>query len=106
MNGDYATQGEGYGDRFFAEINTRIRDIEEKQRLLKDRMILVTESFVKEREKNFIEVEEMKKTLEKLKSDNDMIKSLLRGMGERINSSARKEDIMIMQRQLELLRDN
>ena len=49
------------GQDFFADINTRIRDLEEKQRILKDRMVLVGEGLINEREKSFNEIQEMKK---------------------------------------------
>ncbi|MFH1425139.1 MAG: hypothetical protein ABIG28_00200 [archaeon] len=95
----------GYGERFFSDINTRIRDIEEKQSLLKDRMRLISESFVKERDKNFDEMQDMKKTVEKLKMDNDRMKEILTRIGELVNGTARKEELMILQRQFDLFRD-
>ena len=97
---------ENYGDRFFVEINTRIRDLEEKQRLLKDKMLLVSESFVKERDKNFNEIQEMKKTIVQLKEDNQRLKDLVLRMSELVDKSARKEELMILQRQFNLFRQN
>jgi len=98
------TQG-GYNERFFGDINTRIRDLEEKNSLLKDRMRLISESFVKERDKNFEEITEMKKTVEKLDGENKRMKEILLRVGELVNKSARKEDLMILQRQFDLFRD-
>ncbi|MFH1425804.1 MAG: hypothetical protein ABIG28_03715 [archaeon] len=98
--------GQGnYGDRFFSDVNTRIRDLEEKQRLLKDRMSLIGESFVKERDKNFDDVQDMRKTVEELKAENQRLKELLLRIAERANAAARKEDVMILQRQFDLFRD-
>ena len=97
---------EGYGDRFFADINTRIRGIEEKQSLLKDRMRLISESFIKERDKNFDELQKMKKIVEKLSMDNQRMKEILLRIGESVNSSARKEELVILQRQFDLFRDS
>ncbi|MFH1290202.1 MAG: hypothetical protein ABIH92_02220, partial [Nanoarchaeota archaeon] len=74
--------GQDYGDRFFVDINTRIRDLEEKQRLLKDRMLLISESFVKERDKNFSEIQEMKKVVETLGVENKRLKEILLRIGE------------------------
>lgn len=94
----------GYGDRFFMEINTRIRDIEEKQRLLRDRMLLISDGFVKEREKAFSEMQDMKKAVIMLTEDTKRIKALLQRIGERVDEFARKEDVMILQRQFDLFR--
>lgn len=96
---------QSYGDRFFIDINTRIRDLEEKQRLFRDRILLISESFVKERDKNFEEIQEMKKVVMKLKSDNIRIKGILMSVTEMVNKSARKEDLAILQRQFDLFRN-
>ena len=99
-------QGQGYGgEQFFTDFNTRLRDLEEKQRLLRDRMLLISESFVKGREKNFGEVQEMKKELEMLKEENKRMKSILLRISEGIDNFARKEELMILQRQFELFRE-
>ena len=97
--------GQDYGGRFFSDINTRIRDLEEKQRILKDRMLLTSESFVKEREKNFDEIQEMKKVVERLKGENERLKEILLRISEGVDKSARKEELMILQRQFNLFRD-
>lgn len=96
--------GQDAGDRFFTDLNTRIRDMEEKQRLSKDRMVLISESFVKERDKNFSEIQELKKNVEKLREDNKRLKELLLRISEVIDTSARKEELMILQRQFDMFR--
>lgn len=96
--------GDAYGDRFFSEINTRIRDLEEKQRIQRDKMLLISESFVKERDKNFEEIQEMKKVVTRLNEENKRIKEVLFKIGESIDKSARREELMILQRQFDLFR--
>ncbi|MBU0907445.1 MAG: hypothetical protein KKD18_00080 [Nanoarchaeota archaeon] len=93
-----------YGDRFFLDLNTRIRDLEEKQRLLRDRMLLISESFVKERDKNFEEIQAMKQTVEKITLENARLKELLLRISEVIDKSARREELMILQRQFDMFR--
>ncbi len=96
---------EAYSEQnFYTDISTRIRDIEEKQRLLKDRVLLVGKSFIEEREKNFSEIQEMKKTMMKIKEDNERIKEFLQRITEQMDSSARKEELMMLQRQFDLFR--
>ena len=97
--------GQGYEDRYFTDINTRIRDLEEKQRLLKDRMLLISESFVKERDKNFEEIQDMKKIVETLKHDNERLKEILMRISEGVDKAARKEELMILQRQFDMFRN-
>jgi len=89
---------------FSADPNSRIRDVEEKQRLLKDRLLLVGQTLVEEREKTFKEMQEMKKTIIKITEENNRIKELLERVTEQMNGIARKEELMILQRQLDLIR--
>ena len=96
-------QGDYYG-QVFGDLNARIRDLEEKQRLLKDRMVLISDSFVKERNKNFDELEEMKKTVERINDENQRLKVILFRIGGMLDKSARKEELMIIQRQFDLMR--
>ncbi len=92
-------------DRFFSDTNTRIKDLEEKNRLLRDKMLLISDSFVKEREKNFKEIQELKRTVEILRMDNSRMKEMLSRVGEIVDKSARKEDLAILQRQFDLFRE-
>lgn len=92
------------GQDFFADINTRIRDLEEKQRILKDRMVLIGEGLINERDKSFSEIQEMKKIVVKLKEENIRIKELLERIMEKVNKTAGAEELMILQRQLDILR--
>lgn len=101
-----AEEGVGYGDRFFSDLNTRIRDIEEKQQLLRDRMLLISDSFIKERDKNFSEVQEMKKIVETLRMENERMKELVLRIGQNVDKTARKEELMILQRQFDLFRSD
>lgn len=84
----------------------RLRDMEERQRLLKDRIVLIGQSVVSEREKNTREILEMKKTVIQLKEEHKRMKELLERITEQLGSVARKEELNIMQKQLDLLREN
>ncbi|MDO8460698.1 MAG: hypothetical protein Q7S74_06315 [Nanoarchaeota archaeon] len=102
MGDEYA--GQQY-QQFFSDINTRIRDLEDRQRLLKDRMLLVGQTFVKERESSFGDLQEMKTILIQLQEDQKRIKDMLKRFGEQLDKSARKEELMILQRQFDLFRE-
>lgn len=97
---------EGYSpDQLFSDVNTRIRDLEEKQRLIHERVILTGKTLVEERDKNFNEIQAMKKSLFQLKEDMSKAKELLQRLTEQFSSLARKEELMILQRQFDLFRD-
>lgn len=86
------------------EANISLRDLEEKNRLLRDRVLLLGQSVIEERDKTFKEMQDMKSTVMRLKEDVNRLKELMQRMAEQISQTARKDEIMILQRQLDLLR--
>ena len=103
MAENYSQEG---GERFFSDLNTRLRDLEEKQRLLRDKMLLIGDSFVRERDKQFSQVQELKKTVENLTLEVGKLRDAVVRMREMGDKSARKEDLMILQRQFDLFRED
>jgi|SRR3989338_2363118 len=96
---------EGYGEQnVVADINTRIRDIEDKEHILKERVLLIGNSFIKEREKMNIILKEMQFTLTKLVDEQTRMQEVLKNSTEQIGKLARREEVQTIQRQLELLR--
>jgi hypothetical protein len=91
----------------FSNINpsAQVRDLEEKHRLLKDRVLLIGKSLVDEREKNFNEIQELKKEMIIIKKENERIKELLQRLIEQSGSLARKEELLILQKQFDLFRE-
>ena len=86
------------------DLASKLRDMEEKQRLLKDRVLLIGQSLIEQREKSFDDIQEIKKTLMLLQDESSRIKELLERVTEQLNSVARKEELAIIQRQLDLIR--
>jgi len=95
---------EGYSGQYSAEIYTKIRDMEEKQNLTKDRIILIGRNLVLEKESIFSQIQAMKKDLITLKEDNLRVKQFIQRITEQIQNMARKEELMILQRQFDLFR--
>ncbi len=86
------------------DVSVRLRDIEEKNRLLRDRVLLLGETVIEERGKSFKEIQEMKSTVIKLKEEVDRLRELMQRMAEQITSMARKEELIILQKQFDLMR--
>lgn len=98
MAEEYAQQEAG------VDPNSFFRDIEEKQRLVKERMLLIGKTLIEERDKVFNELQAMKTTIAVLTEENKRMRELLQRLAEQINISARKEELMILQRQFDLFR--
>lgn len=93
-----------YQGQYFTDINTRIRDVEEKQRLLKDRTMIMGKNFIEERDSTFKEIQELKKSLLEIKQENIKIKQTINNITEHLENTARIEDLNIIKRQLDILR--
>ena len=89
--------------QFSSDINMKLQDLEERQRLQKERTLLIGNSLIENREKTFKEIQELKKILLKLKEDNLRMKEFIQRMSDLFSESARKEELMILQRQFETL---
>lgn len=86
------------------ESGTRLKDLEEKQRLLKDRVLLIGQNLVEERAKTFNEIQEMKKEIFILKEENLRMKEFMQRLSEKSSQLARKEELMILQRQFDMFK--
>ena len=90
--------------QFSSDPAARVRDIENSQKLLKDRILLIGQTLVEEREKSFDEIQQMKKTLIKLEEETERMRSFIQRLTEKTDTLARKEELMILQRQFDLFR--
>ena len=88
------------------DISIRLRDLEEKNRLIRDRVLLLGQSVIDERDKSFKEMQEMKSSVIKLKEDVSRLKELMQRVAEQISGMSRKEELLILQRQFDLMRKN
>jgi seryl-tRNA synthetase len=90
------------GDSIIAllsEFSTKLRDLEERQRMIKERVMMIGKNFVEEKEKSDYEILEIKKSLESINQDIDSIKRFLKRVSEEIDNFVRKEDFDILNKQ-------
>lgn len=102
MNESYQTPEQQY----FADVNTRLKDIEEKQRLLKDRILLIGKNLIEDRESLFNELQELKKAVLKMKEDQIRTQDFLKRVSEQASEMTRKEEVLMLQRQLNILTES
>jgi len=82
-----------------------LRDMEEKIRLLKDRILVIGKSEVDEKNRNFSEFQQIKKDIILIKEEQRQMKEMIQKMIEQLSKTSRKEELLIIQRQLDLLRE-
>jgi hypothetical protein len=83
-------------------FNAKIRDLEERHGLMKDRMLLLGENLIDFREETVKEISDMKSMIEKISDDIERMKGVLRRMSEEIDTKSRKEDLEILRRQAKM----
>jgi len=87
---------------YFADFGTRLNEIEEKQRLLKSRTLLIGENLISTKE-DFLKLEsQFKKQLREMSSEIESIKQLITRMINEMSNFARKPEIEILERQMKM----
>ena len=90
---------EDYLNSLLSDVNVRLRDLEDKQNMIKDRVVLIGENIVAEKERMDIELAGIKKAI---KSLDDEMKKLRLGMQRILNDNenlARKTELESIRRQ-------
>ena len=92
---DYTIQDSG-------ETNLKIRDLEEKQRILKERILLIGQNLIEIKEKTQETILNMKKELERNKETLERMKSFIENISDEFPKFAKKRDIEILAKQLKM----
>ena len=83
---------------------SRAGDLDEKVRILKERTLLIGKTLIDEKEKNSREIREMKKEIIQLKSEMERKNEIIERITEHLSNTPKREELAILQRQLDLLR--
>ena len=97
MAQEYSSQ-----DSISYELALKLRDLEEIQKLSKERLLLIGENLVEWQEKTNNELTELKKAIQTLQTDLSRVKSITQSLSEEISKSARKEELEILKRQYKM----
>ena len=85
-----------------ADTNVKIRDLEEKQNLIKDRILLIGENFISEKEETTVEIQEIKNQTKLQGQEIEKIKLAIQNIIETQENFARKSEIEILKRQFQM----
>lgn len=87
---------------YFYDVNGKLRDLEEKENLTRDRVLLIGKNLIDAREKTKDEINELKIQMEKLSREVERIRETMQNILEEFESFARKEDLEAVKKQLDL----
>ena len=91
-----------YTGQAFGEINLKLRDLEEKQRILKDRLLLIGQNLLEIKEKSSQDMLSIKKDVEKIKQEMERMINFLESASGEFSKFARKEDLEILSKQAKM----
>jgi len=100
MGDEQEQQGNYY--ELFSNASVRIRDLEEKQNILKDRLLLIGKNFLETKEETNEKITEVKKDIYSIKQDVERIKSFLESVSDELPKFAKKEDLDILSKQAKM----
>lgn len=87
---------------YFQGQNFGLRDLEEKQRILKDRLILIGQNLIEIKDKTERDILELKRELETIKQTLNRVKSFIETISSEFSSFARKEDLEVLIKQAKM----
>lgn len=97
-----AEEQSNYGNQIQENVNMKMRDLEEKQRMLKDRLLLVGQNLIETKEKTREDILEIKKEIEKIKTNMERVVSFLETASAEFSKFAKKEDLEILSKQAKM----
>lgn len=92
-----------YSGQNFMNINTQLRDLEEKQRILKDRLLLIGENLIEIKEKIETEMLDIKKEIEIITQNMDKLRRFLETASAEFPKFAKKDDLDILEKKIKML---
>jgi len=85
-----------------SEMNAKMRDIEEKQRILRDRLLLIGQNLVEIKDNTNKKILEIKKDVEIMKQNIERMSSFLETVSNEFSKFAKKEDLEILTKQAKM----
>ena len=85
-----------------SDLNNKLADIEEKHNLLRDRVLMADEGFLKNIDLIKKELSLLKDSIREVRRDIEGIKETSQSIIEDLNNFARKEELHVMERYMKL----
>ncbi len=94
------TQGDDPNQTFYSEYNTRLRDIEERSRIVKERTHLLGRNLIDLKQENSEDIKELKIKVTRIEREIEKLKSIANSLIRETDKYAKKEEMIILERML------
>lgn len=91
-----------YSNQIFSDLSSRMSDLEERQNLMRDRLLLIGQNLIETKEKTNSDIIEIKKNIDIIKRSMEKILSFIEDASEEFPKFARKEDLEILVKQAKM----
>jgi hypothetical protein len=91
-----------FSGQISSDLNAKMRDMEEKQRIMKDRLLLIGQNLIETKETTNQKLLEIKKDLEVIKENMERLSSFLEMASGEFSKFAKKEDLEILTKQAKM----
>ena len=83
-----------------SDFNTRLRDLDERNKLIRDRVLLLGKNLISSRQELEDELIEIKKENLEIKKDQNKIKKVSNSLLSEFNKFVKKDEIILLERML------
>ncbi len=83
-----------------SDFNTRLKDVEERNKLIKDRVLLLGKNLISSREELETEISNLKKQVNKIQKNLERLTSLVKDIIAETNKFARKDEMILIEQML------
>ena len=97
-----AEEQPNYDQQTYGSQNMQLKDLEEKQRILKDRLLLIGQNLIEMKEETNEKILDIKKDIEIIKQAVERMRSFLETVSSEFDKFARKEDLEILSKQAKM----
>lgn len=93
-------EAQGQSQFLLADFNTRLRDIDERNRLIRERVLLLGKNLISSRQDVEEELKEIKKNNLEIRQDIEKIKKISNSLLTEFNKFVKREEIILVERML------
>ena len=93
---------EDYEAQYFTETSTRVRDLEEKQRIIKDRILLIGQNLIEVKDEVHDVFLSIKRDIEIMKRDIERLKSFFETASSEFSKFAKKDELDVLAKQAKM----
>ena len=93
---------EQYNPQVSYESSLKLGDLEESQKLMKERVLLIGQNLIESQEKNRLDITDLKKEIYEIKTTLKRLKEIVEALSEEFSKTARKEELAILERQYKM----